>query len=57
MLSNLLYSGMSGVRDTVRTSGLFTGEGDRPNVPIGESYNTWVMQKAEAKVGEKNMLV
>ena len=39
LLSTLLYAGMSGVRHTVRTSGLYPGEGDRPNVPIGESSN------------------
>ena len=31
---------MYGIRYTVRTSGLYSGEEDRPNVPIGESSNT-----------------
>ena len=40
LVSTLLYAGMSGVRHTVRISGLYLGKGDRPNVPIDEISNT-----------------
>ena len=49
LLSTLLYAGMSDVRHTVHTSGLYPGEGDRPNVPIVESSNSFVLCTLEHK--------